>query len=543
MGYLTDLFQHLAKRKAAISELAAPWKAERISIYGFLQQHLAEQINPRSFGDIALPDEEQFYQGEAVRWAPGARDGAFGHHGSPGDDEGAGQLFRALKRVSAFPTSENFATLYTRMMQHGALEAADKLFALLHGSRAIDLGRVSALAARIAREGPDREPVKLAIVLLGILSDSTQRDVIFTLGQHDEFTLYAAVALARIVPDSDREAIWWALAKKVRGWGRIHIVERLAETANSDIRAWLLREGYRNGIMNEYLAYACAKNGNLVSALRRSPIDAALLRGAGNILEALANGGPAEDMTDYDEGVEACLLYVKHVLEMPSADVEHCLPLRAIKMFTEDKERDWNTLTQYGWTIAARQEISVSVDQILARPEWIACIKQALSDEDERRFGTAALAASLFGIDAWTYHFERQKAGKSNSWHALMATDDPGRMDRVLDLALTQFDLASLASGPALELGSRPEFRQHGELDFILQGLDAFPGKGWPFIKAGLQSPVMSNRWKALSVLSAWGRSQWPEECELALFRAQSREPDEDIKKNIKRVLDGRPLE
>lgn len=32
----------------------------------------------------------------------------------------------------------------------------------------------------------------------------------------------------------------------MNGWGRIHVVERLAQTENAEIKHWLLREGYRN---------------------------------------------------------------------------------------------------------------------------------------------------------------------------------------------------------------------------------------------------------------------------------------------------------
>ncbi|MGE0241191.1 MAG: hypothetical protein AB7S59_20935, partial [Parvibaculaceae bacterium] len=519
MGYLTDLLQHLAKRKAAISELPVPWDPERISVYDFLQRHLTKSIDAQPFKDVDLPDEEHLYAGEPVRWAPGARDGVFGHHMAPTEDDGAGELVNCLKRVSVTPTVQNVEALYAQMMGQYALAAADQLSHLLVNDRAINPGRLSELAERIVRESPDREPVKLAIVLLGMFSDATRKDLIFTFGHHDEFTVYALVALGRIVPDNEREAIWWALAKKVSGWGRIHIVERLADTTNPEIKAWLLREGYRNTIMNEYLAFACAKNGNLVAALRKGPIDDALLRGAGDILEALAYGsGPAEGMEDYGEGMEACRLYVKHVSEMPSVDIEHCVSLHSIKRFADDKDRDWTAATLKGWTVAAREDISVAIDRIIGRPDWYAKVEQGLSDEDDKHFEAAAIAANLFGIDPWPYRFERQRLGKSDNWYALMVTNDPVRVDHVLDLALTQFDLAALASGPALDMVRLPEFRRHGELDFILQGLSGFPGKGWAFINAGLQSPVVSNRWNALRALSAWGRPQWPDDCEFTLF-------------------------
>jgi hypothetical protein len=42
----------------------------------------------------------------------------------------------------------------------------------------------------------------------------------------------------------------------VAGWGRIQTVRRLAGTQDPQIKAWLLRHGFRNQIMDEYLARA-----------------------------------------------------------------------------------------------------------------------------------------------------------------------------------------------------------------------------------------------------------------------------------------------
>ena len=45
------------------------------------------------------------------------------------------------------------------------------------------------------------------------------------------------------------------------------LVERLADTQAHDIKRWLVREGYRNTIMYEYLAYTCATAGALAEEL------------------------------------------------------------------------------------------------------------------------------------------------------------------------------------------------------------------------------------------------------------------------------------
>jgi hypothetical protein len=65
--------------------------------------------------------------------------------------------------------------------------------------------------------------------LLGLFPAQGHRDILLTLGQHEEFTLFAAVALDNGQDDADDDL--WALAGSVHGWGRIHLVERLARTS------------------------------------------------------------------------------------------------------------------------------------------------------------------------------------------------------------------------------------------------------------------------------------------------------------------------
>ncbi|WP_345472712.1 hypothetical protein [Actinoallomurus oryzae] len=135
--------------------------------------------------------------------------------------------------------------------------------------------------------------------------------MLLLLGALEELTLYAVVALMKTQPDRQRAV--YELARWVKGWGRIHAVERLEGSDDPEIKAWLLREGFRNDVMNEYLAHLAATTGDLYTALLGPDVDKALFEGAGGILAALALGGPAKDMTDYDDGVPTMHRYAELV--------------------------------------------------------------------------------------------------------------------------------------------------------------------------------------------------------------------------------------
>jgi hypothetical protein len=52
------------------------------------------------------------------------------------------------------------------------------------------------LAYSLVSESPDREPVKFGIAILGLYRKSSNEELFQTLGWHEEFTLFCAVALA-----------------------------------------------------------------------------------------------------------------------------------------------------------------------------------------------------------------------------------------------------------------------------------------------------------------------------------------------------------
>jgi hypothetical protein len=108
-----------------------------------------------------------------------------------------------------------------------------------------------------------------------------------------------------------------SLAKSVNGWGRVHVIERLRDTTDPDVKDWILRGGFRNGVMAEYTAYIPATTGGLAAALRSDQIDDELMDFSGEIIGALICGGPAEDIYDYADGPLAVERFVSHVERRP----------------------------------------------------------------------------------------------------------------------------------------------------------------------------------------------------------------------------------
>lgn len=443
-------------------------------------------------------------------------DGIRTQHGGAGAGEGAAKLSELLRAALLDPPS---AGLLRRL--HGAatridpLAVADGLAQHLAG---LPRERVRALGRWLAEHGVRRGPVALGVVLIGLAGDERDAELLLLLGALETLTLYAVVALSRTQPGRDRAV--YELARRVGGWGRIHAVQRLRAADDPEIRAWLLREGFRNSIMDEYLAYTAATTGDLAGALAAEEIDDELLRGAGGILHALCLGGPAQDMSDYPDGALAVERYLRHVAAHPADPVRTAITATL---------RDHAASAGDAWPPADAARLHGVAAALCARPDWRAGVAAALDSEDPAVFEVALWPARLLGIPVAVQTTAQLREDPYNSrlWYELVtgATD----VDAVLRLAEELLPLADLETGPGLDLFCGPAAPEDA-LDMIVGRLDDHPGKGWSLIRVALANRSIRNRNMALHALQAWPAELVTSEMERALATAAEREPDREIR-------------
>jgi hypothetical protein len=102
--------------------------------------------------------------------------------------------------------------------------------------------------------------------------------------------------------------------------------------------------------------------------------------------------------------------------------------------------------------------------------------------------------------------------------------------------AASALPLDEIATGPADSLGLGEKYAAHSALDWILQDLKRFPGRGWGFIETGLQSPVTRNRNMALNALLEWPRPSWPEQAPSLLARLRAIEPNQKLRERLQSI-------
>jgi hypothetical protein len=171
---------------------------------------------------------------------------------------------------------------------------------------------------------------------------------------------------------------------------------------------------------------------------------------------------------------------------------------------------------------------------VLQNPVAREIVDQTLrTTPDAFAFNVAANLAPKLGIDAWPLRFAKQQARESDQWYWLMETDDRARVEQVMALARSQLDLNGIGSGPTKEVFAFLA-GDDSALNFILQGLQRFPGLGWDLVRVGLSARSVPTRNGALRTLEIWGPDAWPAGGALVLHELAQAEPDDKIRERMR---------
>jgi hypothetical protein len=416
-------------------------------------------------------------------------DGVRTHHGGLAKDElGAHEALQVIAEMARTPVWATFRVLHDQLAALDALEVADEISA---GVRGLDRGNVRRTALWLVENGTRRNAVAIGLVLLGLSGDERDRDTLLLLGSLETLTLYAVVALRRSQPDP--ETAVFELARRVRGWGRIHCVERLVGTGDVEIKQWLLRGGFHNGVLDDYLAYIAATTGGLADALDQSEVDDELLDSAGEIILAMRPGGPAKDMTDYADGPRVTDRYLQLVRERPPT-LARAATVLAVGAFPD------------------------------MGPAWTAVVQEAL--DDPQAYRRAIGIAEALGLP-YKHKVPGWLVRDPYRWNLWRHVPD---VDTLVDLADRLLPLADLATGPTTEIGLGHEYDADESLVAVVDVLADHPGTGWRFVRAALANRTVRARFAAVRTLTAWPRS---EEADEAVRTALAVEPEDQVRADL----------
>lgn len=525
--------------------LTPPWP-EGPSIYELLRD-----AGPAS-GTVELPDADMRAEN---RWVPGARDGV-ATSGGNFDDETlrAKQVVKAIRDLLSTGSQAGLDHLHRLVTRGPILGIMDQVLGDIVTGDWIEPGPLHELACFLARRATQRELIKLSAGILGVLSGSDDLELLMTLGRHEEFTLYVAVALQATREDSDTQL--FTLAQSVDGWGRIHVVERLAESDNPEVHAWLLREGFRSDIMDVYLSLLCARVGDLCGALEKPVLDDTLLEGAAEMLFSLCEGSPDEDIDDYPDAAEACLRYVEALALNP--EWWNTLHLRSLTRIAAllsegevidleaaaagmelDAEYLWKQrLEESGWTPARREAIEAQCSKMLADSRWAEIVNQGLVAEERQEYLRALTGADALGIETREHDEARLREDPAwlGGWHryAEVGEDVP----RMLELFREVIPADALGAGPELRYDFDENTTLEDALAVVLEASGGTEERPWDLLELGLKSPWVRVRATAINAFDSWvdsgvlGRSPGVAKALILAFAEQ--EPSDELSQMLR---------
>ena len=260
-----------------------------------------------------LPDQQDLVLREGEAWVPGAYEGTLLR--SEFDIRQHTLInYLAARKVRKFamrPTPENQKSVEDCLSKYSAISLTDPILSFLE-AMGTDQAKLRSAALTLATESSRREPVKLAIALLGQTAKGDQKaaDIVKTLARHEELTVYAIVALKNILSEEEACAVLLSLGDELSGWGKIALMYELNYN-RPEVRQWALQKGCRNTVGLSYLANICAIKGRLKEYLLEremafEPVEDAYFPGICDIFRGLlADDKENDGIYDYPDAVMA----------------------------------------------------------------------------------------------------------------------------------------------------------------------------------------------------------------------------------------------
>ncbi len=454
------------------------------SIYARIKKYILQ------FGK--LPDdfvvEEKEHKKNEIRFAPGALEGILGHHMSgESTDKDFAQKIKEYLSMSPEDAMDLFEKEVAPNFKTASIRQALQTNIYEHREE-YDANKLAGLAVYFAEYGTKAETVKLGLSLLVLFDmehNPTVCEMLTQLGYCEEFTDYV-IMNTRSWEEDKKQQLYFELAKILKGWGKITVVEMM-KADTKEKKDWLLTYGCQNSVMYAYLGYECAMKCDLYERLQKGDFSDEEFRGASDIMSGLLDEGPCQGMSALEYPAELSLLYLEEC-KKHNWDAEQVALITDIAVYFQDSE------------LENAREVTAKAKEIIEMID----IHTFIVEHVEQNTHECMRIAKIYEIDMSEHLIRLMKMDFEKYYgfcYYLFTTNQ--KVDEFLALCDREivYDTYPNQMGNDLGLGPVPG---NIKLDTIVQYMDRHCGKGCKMIRACIQSPITRWRNMAAGAMLGW---------------------------------------
>ena len=481
---------------------------KNLSIYELIKSSIQSDGSlPENF---SLPQEET----DGISWADGAMDGVFLYHTArnEGSIEPLKDIIFQISEGKFEEADNNLNNLNFSMVSI----KIPLLKWIFQERENINADNLYKFAISQLTTSKNKECIKFSLSvlsLIGVENDAETLEKIKILALSDEFTLYCLNIIEHL-ENSNNEI--FEIAKKVKGWGRIHSIPYLQVT-NNEIKEWILEKGCHNEVVPSYTALTCAKKINLLEILNEENISNKRFNNISYLVAALLDEGAATGISALENKEVLIEKYLEKAKDLSSSEDDYHTVMM-IKEYIEDSEDINNDFIK-------------TCDEILTSEKTENKIKELMEE------GSSYDIAKYIKIDTDEYALKYLENNLLKNPYIMNYISKKENMEKIVLSLEKNLPLEKMKGLPTDKINFINN--KFTALNIVVRTLENIKGTGENLIIFALNSPYVDVRYGAANTLEKWKEKGYifPDEIIEKIKNLEKIEVNEDLKEKLNKLL------